>query len=172
VIQIAGLASDQKLMSTAAALSSAGKTMTQLYCVNGEKSQSRELVPGILQSESATHPVVPSHSKSESGSDEATSERNVAAGDGEVGDHLTERDHDRITERTDGGVTDKETGGTTVSESVGSTYIRWRSARLGDRLPHQSGGKAVRTEEETSSDDTPDRDHLDMAPFPVRGESI
>lgn len=94
----------------------------------------------------------------------------MTAGDGEMGDHLTEGDHDRITERTDSGVTDKETSGTTVTESVGGTYRGRRSDQLGDRLRGDVQGESVevaRTEEETSSDNTPDRNHLDMASFTV-----
>lgn len=121
VIQMAGLASDQKLIRTAAAFSSAGKTMTQLYCARGKSQRTIEGNEFVSLVRAGAHPVVPSHGETQSRSDEATSERDVAAGDREVCDHLAERDHDSVAQRADSGVTNEQTSGTTMAQRVGGT---------------------------------------------------
>jgi hypothetical protein len=46
----------------------------------------------------------------------------VSSGNRQVGNHFSERDHDRVTDGTHEGVTEEETEGTTVGEGVPGTY--------------------------------------------------
>jgi hypothetical protein len=46
----------------------------------------------------------------------------VSSRNRQVGDHFSERDHDRVTDGTHEGVTEEETEGTTVCEGIPGTY--------------------------------------------------
>lgn len=71
-----------------------------------------------------TYDVIPSDSERESGVDEPSSESDMSTGDWEVGNHFSERDHDRVTDGTHKGVSHKQTKGSTVGKSVTSTLER------------------------------------------------
>lgn len=57
----------------------------------------------------------------------------MSSGNRQVGNHLSERDHDRVADGTHEGVTKKETKGTTIGESVSGTY-RVSDFVLSDRV--------------------------------------
>jgi len=64
-------------------------------------------------------PVIPAHREGEGLVDEPGAESDVTTGDGEVGDHLSERDHCGETDRSHERITHEQTERSTVGE--GST---------------------------------------------------
>jgi hypothetical protein len=68
-----------------------------------------------------TYDVVPSDGEREGGVDESSSESNVTTGNWQVGNHLSERDHDRVTNGTHEGVSHEQTERSTIGEGVSST---------------------------------------------------
>lgn len=101
----------QRLMRTAAADNSAGMMMIQLYWTVSLCSISRA-------GGKATHDVVPSDGKREGRVDESLGKPDVTSGNGEEGDHLSERDHDRVADGPHESISHEQTEGATVGEGV------------------------------------------------------
>jgi hypothetical protein len=79
-----------------------------------------------------TYDVVPSDSKRQGRVDESRGKGNVTSGNGEVGDHFTERDHDRVTDGTHKGVSHEKTKGSTVGQGISGTQEKTGSDNTTD----------------------------------------